>query len=172
MFKKFTAIFLSLNVVDDGCYEDMSIAAIIVLVPGSGLSFGVLDIISGQLVSGSARLVGAFVQSYLQGLGLLTGYYTSAWYFPPPAADVQSCLDPIPRAWALLFFPIMWVSWLILLDSHPRQFIIYLISLAIATIVSFFTSINTIPGFVSVLVSAIGVGMFANFYGRVSKKYW
>lgn len=59
----FTSAFVSksavsLDLVDERCFTGVVISSIISLVPGTGITIGIADLVSGHSVTGSARLTG------------------------------------------------------------------------------------------------------------------
>lgn len=71
----------------DGVHESiLVIAAVIVLLPGFTLTVATMELASAHVVSGTARLVGAFATLVQLGFGVALGHRIATWLPAPPAA--------------------------------------------------------------------------------------
>jgi uncharacterized membrane protein YjjP (DUF1212 family) len=120
----FTAAFaaksaVSLGLVNSECFTGVVISSMISLVPGVGITIGVADLVSGHMVTGSARLTGALAQSFMQGVAIVCGYSAAAWYDTPTVTG--SCPNPISLYFLPLFLPMVWAAWCVMLDAEVKD---------------------------------------------------
>ena len=157
------------------CVEGVAVSSIIVLVPGSGFTFGILDLIQGQTVSGSAKFISALVQSFLQGLGLLVGWYLAAWSVAVPITAATPCPDPISPWFLFLFTPLIWITWSIYLDGPVRRWPVYCASGLFATVITVgmqWPAISPpLPSWAPIVAASCVVGMYSSLIGRVLKSH-
>ncbi len=161
---------LSLSLVDLACVQGVAVASIIGLVPGTGITLGVLDIIQANLVSGAARLIGALVQAALQGLGLVVGWNVAAWYQPPVPPPDAVCPDAISAWFLFLLCPMIWFGWCVLLDCPLRRWPFYWFSSLVSILVSFFLkrAPSALPAYAPTLMSSIVIGVYGAVFARLS----
>ncbi len=97
----------------------VTLAGLIILIPGLTFTVAVRELATGQLVSGSSRMAGAMILFMILGLGVLAGSeageaLAGSIRVPPPA--------PLPE-W-VLYLALLPVSFgfVVLFKAHPRDF--------------------------------------------------
>jgi uncharacterized membrane protein YjjP (DUF1212 family) len=164
-------IAASIGLLAAGCVQGVTVSAIIAIVPGAGITYGILDITQGNLVCGTSRLVGALVQSSLQGLGIVAGWYVGAWYHYPAAvvATPMPCPDPVSRWFLFLFIPLVWFGWCTLLECKLKRWPLYCVASFISQLYGAFLP-DTLPSFTVALLSSLTVGIYGAIYSRCTGK--
>ncbi len=141
----------------------VTLASLIVLVPGLTLTVAMNELSTGHLVSGTARLTGALVVFLQLGLGVVLGSHVATLLPPtPPPAPVD-----LP-AW--LLWPSTLVAALsltVLFRARPRDMAVIVASCALAMLGSQVgAALVQPPG--SAFVGALAVGTFGNLYARAT----
>jgi hypothetical protein len=151
----------SLSLIAQACVPRVAISSIIVLVPGVGITLGVL-IIHGNLVAGSSRLVG--------GLGIVIGWHLAAWYNPPPLETGATCPDQVVTWFLFLFIPVALCGWCILLDCQLKHWPFYWIPSLISggVLIGLKYAQVQLLAYVPVLVAAVVVGIYGSVFSPLS----
>jgi uncharacterized membrane protein YjjP (DUF1212 family) len=158
-------IAASIGLLAAGCVQGVTVSAIIAIVPGAGITYGILDITQGNLVCGTSRLVGALVQSSLQGLGIVAGWYVGAWYQYPAPVVATTCPDAVSRWFLFLFIPLVWFGWCTLLECKLKRWPLYCVASFISQLYGAFLP-ATLPSFTVALLSSLTVGIYGAVYSR------
>jgi len=80
------------------CRYGRTLRFIRLLFAGQSLTIGVSEVVEGDVVSGSARIVKALVTSLQLGFGLMIGEKLAWWL---PKLDPTPCKDPNISTWFL-----------------------------------------------------------------------
>ncbi|MCA8962324.1 MAG: threonine/serine exporter family protein, partial [Planctomycetes bacterium] len=101
-----------------------TLAGLILLIPGLGLTVAMSELAHNHLVSGTARLTGASITFLQLGFGAAIGWKISpGWFGEIPIAP------PVPLAtwmiWAVL--PVTAFAFVILFRAHPRDYVAILL---------------------------------------------
>ncbi len=160
----------SINLLHPACVKGVVLSAIIGIVPGAGITYGIVDVTQGNLVCGVSRLVGALVQASLQGFGITVGWYVAAWYQYPATVVNESavCPDPVSNWFLFLFIPMVWFGWCVLLDCRFSRWPVYCFASLISQLFGALLPPG-LPSFTVVLVSSLTVGIFAALCSRFSQ---
>lgn len=96
----------------------VTVAGLIVLVPGMTLTVAMTELATRNLVSGSARLAGAMLVFLTIGFGVALGGRLGGWLFGAPAASVPQALPAWTEAVALV---VVALAFTVLFRAHPRD---------------------------------------------------
>ncbi len=161
---------VSLLFLSQSCAPGVAVSSIIGLVPGVGITLGVLDVINGSLISGSSRLIGALFQAFLQGLGMVVGWHVAAWYNPPPLGPDSLCPNQVDAWFLFLFVPIALCGWCVLLDCRLRSWPYYWTSSLLSGGVSVGLRYSPVrlPSYAPVLIGSAVVGIYGRIVSRLT----
>ncbi len=147
-----------------GPYSVMTatLAGLIVLLPGFTMTTALRELSARHLVSGTARLSGAFVVFLSIGLGVAMGNTVAAMILPLPDAAAPVPL-PLWTEWAaLLVAPL---SFTVLLKARPRD-LPWIVIVGILTFVGGRIGARVLGPELGVFAGALTAGVAANAYAR------
>ncbi len=98
----------------------MTLAGIIVLVPGLGLTVAMTEIATGHLASGTARLTAAMVRFFVIGFGVAVGGRIGTGLFGTGMPDAPALAAPVWLPW--LAVPFAALAFAVLLQACRRDF--------------------------------------------------
>jgi len=139
----------------------VTIAALIALLPGLTLTTAMTELATRNLVSGTARLMGAFVILLELGIGVALGERLSAELFTIAAATPVT----LP-AWSV------WVAFLVaslgmvVVCQAERRAVGWILLAALVGFAGAREGTELLGGELGVLVGAFALGIFANLYAR------
>jgi uncharacterized membrane protein YjjP (DUF1212 family) len=144
----------------------VTLCALIVLVPGLGLTVAANELASGHLVSGTARLTGAAVVFVQIGLGVVAGSMLGE-LLPPSIPGSPPLPLPPGSLWAAGALAAL--SLVVLFQARPKDTPVILGSaltaLATATAAGHWLEA---PG--PAFLGALAVGLLGNTYARISRR--
>lgn len=140
----------------------VTVAGLIVLVPGFTLTVAVNELAQRNLISGSARLSGAMVVFLMIGFGVAAGGLIARSVFGPITAVGPVAL-PQWTAWVAVLFAALTLS--VLFRAPARDFGWVLLCCAITYLGVSEGSRAFGPEF-GVFVGALGAGVFSNLHAR------
>ncbi|KAF9084649.1 hypothetical protein BGX23_010342 [Mortierella sp. AD031] len=158
--------FIARSFGDRVCFAAVSLAGVVVLLPGLLLTQAIMELASRNIVSGSVRMFYALMYAFFLGFGLTLG--AELWTFvsgddAKPAPDV--CKHGVDHWWFFLVFLAVSTSINIVFNAHPRQWPGMTIVTAVGFTVSYFM---TAGPQVTPAVSAFAVGIAGQAYGRIT----
>ncbi len=141
--------------------EIVTLAALIVLVPGLTMTVATVELTTRHLVSGTARLAGALTTFLMIALGLALGR-TLAGIAPLEAVEVQ--VQPLPTWGTLAAVALAPLAFAVLFQARVREFgwiwVASVAGLAASTLGA------RVSPEVGPLLGALVVGLLAHFYAR------
>lgn len=144
----------------------VAIASLITLLPGLTLTTAINELSTRNLVSGTARLMGAFTMLLALGFGVAVGMRSiEALGAPAPIGDFGT----LPAFYTYIALAAAAVAFAVEFRAHPRQLWI----LITAGYLGFFAATLSSPllgAELSAAAGALAVGMFANAYARLFNK--
>ena len=117
---------VAVGIVDGNCLTGVVMSAGTSLLPGTSITLGAMDLVSGSFVQGSARLTGALAVAFVEGVAIYCAYYAVFWY-PTPITQ-GNCPDTLDPLFIILFLPTLWMGWIISLDAPKKLWLPQLFS--------------------------------------------
>ncbi|MFK8031768.1 MAG: threonine/serine exporter ThrE family protein [Gammaproteobacteria bacterium] len=144
----------------------VTIAALIVLVPGLSLTMGVNELAHRHLVSGTARMMGALVVLLQLALGAAGGWAIVDFYFDPFVATVSAAP---PWWWVCLAIVAVAAAFTVLFQARVQDYWVVLLGGSLAFLASRFGTEMFGPEFGAAL-GAWSMGCIANILARLRDK--
>jgi uncharacterized membrane protein YjjP (DUF1212 family) len=150
----------------------VTLAGLILLVPGLTVTRAFSELAQGSLVSGTSRLFGAVLSFLMLGFGvLLGGRLVAATLDPAAAAVAVAAADPIALpVWAVYLAVIAaGFAFTVLLGAAPRD----LPWIVLAGLATFWVSAESASAWgseVGAFVAALAAGIGSNAYARVAAR--
>ena len=141
---------------------NVTLAGLIVLLPGYSLTIAMTELTTQNLVSGTSRFIGALIVFFGMGFGVALGQQISAMIFGASQIGDPIQLPVWTEALALLIAPL---SLSILLSAHVKDFIWILLVSGVAIISSRIGSYNFGPE-LGPFVGALMVGIASRIYSH------
>ncbi len=142
----------------------VTIASVIVLVPGLTLTVAINELATRNLVAGTSRLMGALMIFLSIGFGVGIGQALTAGLAVAGEADV-----PMPAWSQALAIAVIPFALTVLFRARPRDIVVIVPAAAIGYYVSRLGATWAGPE-IGAFVGAIAVGLYANGYSRVSRR--
>ena len=144
----------------------VTLSAILILIPGYPISVGVIELVSGHVVSGMANLTSGLVYLVKQFAGAWLG--ASAVMLVVPITDA-TLPAPVAASWLWLAVPLLIVSLCVGFQTAPRDF--FAAALVCAAAYGGITVGSAVAGAnVGNLVGTIVTVVAANLWARASKR--
>ncbi len=147
-------------------YLTVSLAGLIILVPGLSFTIAIRELSTGHLVSGSARMAGAITVFLLLSFGIALGYVLGDyWLGTPPMPQAQ----PIPEWFLLLSLLLISLSFTVLFNARLRDSVWLLATVALAILGSKLLGQWLQQPFLAFAVVLL-ISIFGNLYSRLTGK--
>jgi uncharacterized membrane protein YjjB (DUF3815 family) len=119
---------------------------LVTFLPGAMLTFGMVELAYGDMVSGSSRLITGFVQLVLLAFGLITG----AILVGEPRADLLEAAVPISRSpWVPVLGVVVFGCGIYLHSSAPKRSFWWLLLVMLAALAAQRLSVGLFGSFMS-----------------------
>ena len=139
-----------------------TLAGLIVLVPGLTLTIAIRELTTRNLVSGTARLMGALLLFFQIGFGVALGWQVNRFFDKAPPL-VQPAGLPNWTLWlALLVSPLCFA---VLFRARPRDFV-WIVAICLVSFGGARAGAYLLGPELGVCIGAILVGMSSNLYAR------
>ena len=145
----------------------VTLAGLIVLVPGLTLTVSISELASRQLVSGSARLAGAVVLFFAIALGVAVGSQVGASIVGGHPAPVAP--QPLGEAWRWAALVAAGLSFTVLLRARPRD-VGWVLLAGVLAIEGVRLGAHVLGPQLSAFVGALLVGCGGNLYARLLRR--
>jgi len=147
-------------------YLTVSLAGLIILVPGLSFTIAIRELSTGHLVSGSARMAGALTVFLLLSFGIALGYVLGDyWLGTPPMPEPR----PIPEWFLLLSLLLISLSFTVLFNARLRDSVWLLATVALAILGSKLLGQWLQQPFLAFAVVLL-ISIFGNLYSRLTGK--
>ncbi|MAX67403.1 MAG: threonine/serine exporter family protein [Bacteriovoracaceae bacterium] len=147
-------------------YQIVLISALIVLVPGLSLTIAMNELATQNLVSGTARLMGAMIDFFKIAFGILLAVEIGKIFFGKiPLVDVEalSSLYLIPAIFLAT------LSLTVIFNARKKDFV-YILMSGVITIGALQLSSLFFNQILSVFLSAFTMSFFSNLFARVENR--
>lgn len=142
----------------------VSLAGLIILVPGLGITLAIRELSTGHLVSGSSRMAGAITTLFLLSFGLALGFLISQNVF----GDTNVEKGPVIPEWiSYIALVVASLSFTILFKSRVKDTFWIFLSITLAYVGSQLVGLWVEQPFQS-LVAVMLVSVMGNLYSRIS----
>ncbi|KAF9371886.1 hypothetical protein BGX21_004976, partial [Mortierella sp. AD011] len=152
---------------DRVCFSAVSLAGVVVLLPGLLLTQSIMELASRNIVSGAVRMFYALMYAFFLGFGLTLGAEIWDYIGGTTMASELACERGLNPWWYFLIFPLLSTSLNIVFNAHPSQFPGMTLVTAVGFTVSYFMKAGTQ---VTPVVAAFAVGVAGQAYGRITGK--
>jgi uncharacterized membrane protein YjjP (DUF1212 family) len=148
-----------------GAYSvyNATLAGLIVLIPGFTLTVAMTELSTRHLVSGTARLTGAFVLFLTIAFGVALGSRISSELFGSPLIAEAIQLPGWTEIVALITAPL---AFTVILRAEPRD-AIWIVIAGMFGVLGGRVGARTLGNELGVFVGALAVGVSSNIYGRL-----
>ncbi|HVS15073.1 MAG TPA: threonine/serine exporter family protein [Thermoanaerobaculia bacterium] len=150
----------------DAAPQVVTLAGLILLVPGLTVTRAVSELAQGSLVSGTSRLFGAILTFLMLGFGVLLGGRLAETFLGAPAVTVAA---PVPM-WAVLgAVAVAGLAFTVLLGAAPRD----LPWILVGGLATFWVSAESSAAWgpeLAAFVAALAVGVGSNAYARLARR--
>jgi uncharacterized membrane protein YjjB (DUF3815 family) len=143
----------------------LTLAAILVLIPGYSISVGIIELVGKRVVSGTANLMSGLVYLAKQFAGAWLGVGVVKSFLTIPA----SAGSPVDAQWLWLFVPLLIVGLCVVFQTAPRDFLWAAVGCAVAYAGILFGSAIAGSNLGNLFGTTIAV-VFANFWARATKR--
>ncbi|KAG0335584.1 hypothetical protein BG000_007392 [Podila horticola] len=153
---------------DRVCFSAVTLAGVVILLPGLLLTQSIMELASRNIVSGAVRMFYALMYAFFLGFGLSLG--SELWDFVSGTkyiATPQDCMRGLNPWWYFLIFPAVSTSINIVFNAHPSQWIGMTLVSSVGFTVSYFMAAG--PQ-VTATIAAFAVGIAGQMYGRLTGK--
>lgn len=150
----------------------VTVAGLIVLIPGLSLTVAMMEIATLNLVAGTARLMGASLTFLKLGFGVALGAHMASWLMPGvpglPGSHFIFVLPPstIPPAWMIVVtVPLAATAFTAILQARWRDWI-WIVLVSAVAITGTRLGTHMLGASMAPLLSAFLVTAFSNMYSR------
>jgi uncharacterized membrane protein YjjP (DUF1212 family) len=147
-------------------YLTVSLAGLIILVPGLSFTIAIRELSTGHLVSGSARMAGAITVFLLLSFGIALGYVLGDYWLGTPPMPATT---PIPEWFLMLSLLLISLSFTVLFNARLRDSIWLLLTVAVAILGSKILGQWLQQPFLAFVVVLL-ISVLGNLYSRYSGK--
>jgi len=147
-------------------YLTVSLAGLIILVPGLSFTIAIRELSTGHLVSGSARMAGAMTVFLLLSFGIALGYVLGDYWLGTPEMPQMKA---IPEWFLLLSLALISLSFTVLFNARLRDSIWVLLTVSLAILGSKGLGQWMQQPFLAFAV-VLMISIFGNLYSRFSGK--
>ncbi|VAW40235.1 hypothetical protein MNBD_GAMMA01-229 [hydrothermal vent metagenome] len=144
----------------------VSLAGLIILVPGLGITTAIRELSTGHLVSGSARMAGAVTTFLLLSFGLALGFMLAMGIYGE--VEIHK-LASVPQWFVYLSIIIISFAFTVLFNAKPIDFIWVLLTAFIAIMGSKLAGVWLESPFSS-FAAVLGVSIAGNVFALITKK--
>jgi uncharacterized membrane protein YjjP (DUF1212 family) len=106
----------------------VTLAAILILIPGFSISVGIIELVSQRVVSGTVNLMNGLVYLVKQFTGAWLGVGLTHLFFSIPATNGS----PVGSQWLWLFMPLLIIGLCVVFQATPKDFFWAVLGCAIA----------------------------------------
>jgi len=153
------------------CYLPVTLAGIVWLLPGLSITISIAELATGNAISGTTRIFSAIMYTLQLGFGLVIGMNMVVWGNATAFMIRKNSLacDGISAAWKLPLFFCISITFNMLLQAHPRQWgIMMLTALVSLTITETTAYLNFFSTDTASALAAFAVGSMGNIHARIT----
>ncbi len=144
-------------------FQIVVMSSLIVIIPGLNLTIAMTELAAKNLVSGTARLMGALVDFFKISFGVMLGHQLGKLLLGPLGSDYAQTLSEYWH-WPALF--IGSISFTIIFNARPKDFIWIFVS-GLLAIVTIKISKFGLPNEFAIFFAGMAVGIGSNTFARV-----
>jgi uncharacterized membrane protein YjjP (DUF1212 family) len=148
--------------------ELVTLASLIVFVPGLSLTISMTELASENLAAGTARLMQAITVFMKLAFGVVLGTTLMKLAFPS-ISFVDQVIAPLPSYWIIPSLIVSAIGFTILFRAKPKNYGWILLAAILAFSVTYFSG-NYLSTELAPFVGGFAVGLGANIYARLLKR--
>lgn len=149
------------------------LSATLYLLPGLNFTIGFIELASRNMISGTVRLMHSLVTSFMMGAGITIGDHITKFVDVPIIPDATHTCETLAAPnllWNFLMFPFLGVSLNMMFFANASQFPIMVFTTAISYVLNLVGTKLNIPSELTIIISALAVGIVSNIYAKLRKK--
>jgi uncharacterized membrane protein YjjP (DUF1212 family) len=147
-------------------FENVIISALIVIIPGIGVTIAMNELASQNLASGTARLMGSLIGLLKISFGIFLAAQTNKLLFP---VIVSPQFDPTPAWYIIPAMLITSITFTIIFSAKKSDYVWVLLSSSF-TFGCLKLSNQVFNDVLSLFIAAFMIGVFSNFFAKVRNK--
>ena len=144
-------------------FQIVLMASLIVIIPGLSLTIAMVELAAKNLVSGTARFMGAIVDFFKISFGVMAGIQTGKFFFSSLAPDMSF---PLPDFWIIPAIVVGSLAFTIIFKARPKDFKWILLS-GLSAIFAIKVSGWFLSGVLSIFIAGLVVGAGSNIFARI-----
>ena len=144
-------------------FQIVLMASLIVIIPGLSLTIAMVELAAQNLVSGTARFMGAMVDFFKISFGVMSGVQVGKFIYSTMAPNNST---PLPEYWIIPAIVIGSLAFTIIFKAKPKDLKWILLS-GLAAIFSIKLSNLFVSDIMSIFIAGIVVGAGSNIFARV-----
>jgi uncharacterized membrane protein YjjP (DUF1212 family) len=149
------------------CFGALSLSAIIWLLPGLSITMAVAELITKNMVAGTARIFYAMLVALELGFGMAIGAMFVFWRDEASFIERDVCSPLNPFIQFILFFVVS-TTFNILFGAHPTQWPVMTATALSSYSIAKFVAWRALRPEIGTVLAAFGVGIVGNIYARLS----
>jgi uncharacterized membrane protein YjjP (DUF1212 family) len=147
-------------------YQNVLISGLIVIIPGLAITIAMSELATKNLVSGTARLMGALIEFFKISFGVLLGIELGKMVFPPITTYATISL---PSYFEIPAICIASFCFTIIFQAKRKDFPIILMS-GLITFFSLKFSSYFLNQILSLFVASFMIGLLSNLFARIKNR--
>ncbi|KAI9228888.1 MAG: hypothetical protein DHS80DRAFT_22931 [Piptocephalis tieghemiana] len=157
------------------CYNSVVVGSIILILPTIEMTLSIMELMSNNLVKGSARLVYALTRTFIIDFGLSLGrilwqlmsHTTNEDKNADPSHPIGACThEGISRLWMILLIPLGMLAVSIHLRTSPKQWLPCVICGSAGYVAAYFINQYLHAPILAPAVGALAIGIIGNAHAR------
>jgi uncharacterized membrane protein YjjP (DUF1212 family) len=144
-------------------FQIIIMASLIVIIPGLNLTIAMTELAAKNLVSGTARLMGAMVDFFKISFGVMLGHQMGKFLYGQLSQDFAI---PVDNIWHWPAILIGSISFTIIFNSRAKDFIWVFVSGLVAILTIKYTK-TLLPNELAIFLAGFSVGIISNGFARI-----
>jgi len=144
-------------------FQIVVMSSLIVIIPGLNLTIAMTELAAKNLVSGTARLMGAMVDFFKISFGVMLGHQLGTYTLGKLSPDFAL---PLPELWHWPALFIGSISFTIIFNARSKDFIWIFFSGFVAIIVMKLSGLG-LPSELALFFAGLAVGVASNSFARI-----
>lgn len=147
-------------------FQIITLASIIVIIPGLSLTVAMIELSAEHLVSGTSRLMGVVVDLFKISIGVMAAVKIGTALWGETAVDITT---PLSDFWTFPAIVLGAAAFVIIFNARRSDFGWFLLSGGVAILTIHFLTDLT-GSITAVFLAALFVGMGSNLFARLAKR--
>lgn len=144
-------------------FQIVLMASLIIIIPGLSLTIAMVELAAKNLVSGTARFMGAMVDFFKISFGVMAGIQAGKYIYSDMAPNIST---PLPEYWIIPAIIIASLAFTIIFKAKPKDLKWILFS-GLSAIFTIKLSNLFVSDIMSVFIAGVVVGAGSNIFARI-----